>query len=79
MFINFELAIFNDYCSLSFKLKFDNDHNLSIDGEDKFELAFVSMFHVFLGYGDTQTFNHSPCGPFGIFFFFHDELTNFFV
>jgi hypothetical protein len=69
MSISFELAIFNGYCSLSFKLKFDNNHNLSIDGEDTFQLAFVSMFHVLLGYGDTQTFNHPPCGPFGIFFF----------
>jgi hypothetical protein len=37
------------------------------------ELPFISI-HVFWGYGDSQTFNQPPYGPFGIWICFHEEL-----
>jgi len=68
MTISFELTIFDGYYSFSFKLNHGN-YNLSIDGENE-RVAICFHDSCFLGYGNSQTFNQPPFGPFGIWICF---------
>ncbi len=64
MTISFELAIYDDYYSFSFKLNHGN-YNLSFDDEDE-RVAICLHDSCFLGYGNSQTFNQPLFGPFRI-------------